>query len=153
MIGPGAGAVVSSYSTSVGIAMNQQFSTLSSYIVNNTSQFSTLSSMLYTTSQSDRAYASTISYITVSSTVSSFTTTPVWFSSLGVGCKYGQDLSGTIDTNGLIYTAGIRGLSTPFAIGVGTSTTMQLIGYSYTPNLGWRMSLQGDRGYQWSSLP
>lgn len=144
MIGPGAGAVVSSYSTSVGIAMDAQFSTLSSYIVNNTSQFSTLSSMLYTTSLEDRAYASTISYITVSSTVSSFTTKPVWFSSLGVGYKYGQDLSGTIDTNGLIYSAGLRGLSTPFAIGVGTSTTLELIGYSYTPGLGWRMSLQGD---------
>ena len=34
-IGPGAGQVVSSYSTQVGIAMAAQFSTLSSYIVEN----------------------------------------------------------------------------------------------------------------------
>jgi hypothetical protein len=144
-IGPGAGAVVSSYSTSVGIAMDAQFSTLSSYIVNNTSQFSTLSSMLYTTSANDRAYASTVAYTTTSTTFSTVAATKaVWFSSIAVGYKANQDISGTIDTNGLIYSAGLRGLSTPFTMGVGTSTTLQLVGYSYTPGLGWRMSLQGD---------
>lgn len=144
-IGPGAGAVVSSYSTAVGIAMGAQFSTLSSYIVNNTSQFSTLSSILYTTSLSDRAFASTVSYTTVSSFFSTTTAeTATYFSSIAVGYKAGQDLSGTIDTNGLIYSAGLRGLSSPFSMGVGTSTTMSLVGVGYTAPLGWHMSLQGD---------
>jgi hypothetical protein len=125
--------------------MDAQFSTLSSYIVNNTSQFSTLSSMLYTTSSNDRAYASTVAYTTTSTTFSTVAATKaVWFSSLAVGYKANQDISGTIDTNGLIYSAGLRGISTPFTIGVGTSTTLQLVGYSYTPGLGWRMSLEGD---------
>jgi len=153
-IGPGAGAVVSSYSTQVGFAMTAQFSTLSSYIVTNTVQFSTLSSLIETTSLSDRIYASTIAFSTASTFtkvgISSLLSTggiftgPVWLSSLGVGYKEGLDLSGSIDTNGLIYSAGLRGLSSPFTLGVGTSTTLQLIGYSYTPGLGWRGSLQGD---------
>ena len=144
-IGPGAGAVVSSYSTAVGIAMGAQFSTLSSYIVNNTSQFSTLSSILYTTSLADQAYASTVSYTTVSSFLSTTSATgATYFSSLAVGYKAGQDLSGTIDTNGLIYSAGLRGLSSPFSMGVGTSTTLSLVGVGYTAPLGWHMSLQGD---------
>lgn len=144
-IGPGAGAVVSTYSTSVGLALDAQYSTLSSFIVNNTSQFSTLSSIIYTTSLSDRAYASTVAFTTTSTTFSTVAATKaVYFSSLAVGYKANQDVSGTIDTNGLIYSAGLRGLSSPFAMGVGMSTTLQLIGYSYTPNLGWRMSLQGD---------
>jgi hypothetical protein len=145
MIGPGAGSVVSTYSTSVGNAMSAQFSTLSSYIVTNTVQFSTLSSMIFTTSESDRAYASTVSYTTVSSVFSTVAATKaVYFSSLAVGYKANQDISGTIDTNGLIYSAGLRGLSSPFAMGVGTSTTLQLVGYGYTPGVGWRMSLEGD---------
>ena len=144
-IGPGAGAVVSTYSTSVGIAMGAQFSTLSSYIVTNTSQFSTLSSMLYQTSVSDRAYASTISYRTTSSFFSTATLSKTtYFSSIAVGYKGGKDVSGTIDTNGLVYSAGLRGLSSPFSMGVGTSTTLQLIGVGYTAPLGWHMSLQGD---------
>ena len=143
-IGPGAGAVVSSYSTSVGIAMAAQFSTLSSYIVTNTSQFSTLSSMMYDTSLSDRAFASTISFTTTSTVLSTVTAKTFWVSSLAVGYKFGQDISGSIDTNGLIYSAGLRGLSSPFTMGVGTSTTLQLIGYGYTPGVGWRMSLEGD---------
>lgn len=153
-IGPGAGAVVSSYSTQVGFAMDAQFSTLSSYIVTNNVQFSTLSSLIQTTSLSDRIYASTIAFSTASTFtkvgISSLLSTggiftgPVWMSSLGVGYKQGQDISGTIDTKGLIYSAGLRGLSSPFTLGVGTSTTLQLIGYSYTPGLGWRGSLQGD---------
>lgn len=144
-IGPGAGAVVSTYSTSVGNAMAAQFSTLSSYIVTNTVQFSTLSSMIYTTSLSDRAYASTVSYTTTSTVFSTVAATKaVYFSSLAVGYKANQDVSGTIDTNGLIYNLGLRGLSSPYTIGVGTSTTFQLVGYSYTPGIGWRMSLQGD---------
>jgi hypothetical protein len=143
-IGPGAGAVVSTYSTSVGYAMAAQFSTLSSYIVTNTSQFSTLSSMLYETSVSDRVYASTVSYTTTSSFVSTFVTKKVYVSSLAVGYKANQDSSGTIDTNGLIYSAGLRGLSSPFTVGVGTSTTLQLVGVGYTAPLGWHMSLEGD---------
>jgi prepilin-type processing-associated H-X9-DG protein len=154
MIGPGAGAVVSTYSTSVGIAMAAQFSTLSSYIVTNTSQFSTLSTMISTTSVDDRAYASTIAFSTASTLVtvgiSSLLSTggifrgPVWMSSLAVGYKYGQDMSGTIDTNGLIYAQGLRGLSSPFGIGVGSSSLQQFIGYGYTSSIGWRTSFIGD---------
>jgi prepilin-type processing-associated H-X9-DG protein len=154
MIGPGAGAVVSTYSTSVGIAMAAQFSTLSSYIVTNTSQFSTLSTMISTNSVDDRAYASTIAFSTASTLVtvgiSSLLSTggifrgPVWMSSLAVGYKYGQDMSGTIDTNGLIYAQGLRGLSSPFGIGVGSSSLQQFIGYGYTSSIGWRTSFIGD---------
>jgi hypothetical protein len=145
MIGPGAGAVVSTYSTSVGYAMDAQFSTLSSYIVTNTSQFSTLSTLISSTSVDDRIYASTIAFVTTSSFLSTTSASKAsYFSSLAVGYKANQDMSGTIDTNGLIYSSGLRGLSTPFGIGVGTSTTLQLIGYSYTPGLGWRMSIEGD---------
>jgi hypothetical protein len=144
-IGPGAGAVVSTYSTSVGIAMIAQFSTLSSYIVSNNVQFSTLSSMLYTTSQSDRAYASTVSYTTFSTTFSTNAALKAtYFSSLAVGYKANEDISGTIDTNGLIYNLGLRGLSSPYTMGVGTSTTFQLVGVGYTSGVGWHMSLEGD---------
>ncbi len=138
-IGPGAGAVVSSYSTQVGLAMSAQFSTLSSYILLNEAQISTFSTMMSTT-----AYATTSSFVSSLLSTGAVFTGPLWASTLGVGYKYGIDVSGTIDTNGLIYSAGLRGLSTPFTLGVGTSTTLSLIGYSYTPNLGWRMSLQGD---------
>lgn len=154
MIGPGAGAVVSTYSTSVGFAMAAQFSTLSSYIVTNTSQFSTLSTMISTNSVDDRAYASTIAFSTASTLVtvgiSSFLSTggifrgPVWMSSLAVGYKYGQDMSGTIDTNGLIYAQGLRGLSSPLTLGIGSSTIQKFVSGAYTPSTSWRMSLVGD---------
>ena len=154
MIGPGAGAVVSTYSTSVGLAFVAQFSTLSSYIVTNTSQFSTLSTLISSTSVLDRVYASTIAFSTASTLVtvgiSSLLSTggifqgPVWFSSIAIGYKYGVDASGTIDTNGLVYAGGLRGLSSPFSIGVGTSSLQNLIGQGYTPMIGWRMSIVGD---------
>ena len=154
LIGTGAGAAVSSFSTSVGRALVAQFSTLSSYIVTNTSQFSTLSTLISSTSVSDRIYASTIAFTTASTLVtkglSSFLSTggifrgPVWMSSLGIGYKYGQDISGTLDTNGLIYAEGYRGLSSPLTFGIGSSTVQQLIGQGYTSNTGWRMSLIGD---------
>jgi hypothetical protein len=69
---------------------------------------------------------------------------PVWLSSLGVGYKYGQDISGTIDTNGLIYASGYRGLSSPLTFGIGSTTVQQLIGQGYTPSTNWRLSLIGD---------
>ena len=154
MIGPGAGAVVSTFSTSVGNAMLAQFSTLSSFIITNTSQFSTLSTLISSTSVEDKAYASTIAFSTASTLVtrgiSSLLSTggiftgPLWVSSLAVGYKAGMDISGTIDTNGLIYAAGLRGLSSPFSIGVGKSSIQSLVGQGYTSNIGWRMSLIGD---------
>jgi prepilin-type processing-associated H-X9-DG protein len=153
-IGPGAGAVVSTYSTSVGLAFQAQFSTLSSYIVTNTSQFSTLSTLISSTSAADKAYASTIAFSTASTLVavglSSLLSTggvftgPLWASSLAVGYKYGLDASGTIDTNGLIYALGLRGLSSPLTLGIGSSTVQQLITGAYTSSVGYRMSLIGD---------
>lgn len=153
-IGPGAGQVVSSYSTCVGIAMDAQFSTLSSYIVTNTSQFSTLSTLISATSVLDRAYASTIAFSTASTLVSigissllstgAIFTGPLWLSSLAVGYKYGQDASGTIDTNGVIFAAGLQGLSSPFSFGIGLSTLQRYIGQGYTSTIGWRTSFVGD---------
>jgi hypothetical protein len=153
-IGPGAGQVVSTYSTSVGLAMLAQFSTLSSYIVTNTSQFSTLSTLISATSVLDQAYASTIAFSTASTlfafnlstllSTGAVFTGPLWVSSLAVGYKYGQDASGAIDTNGLIFAAGLRGLSSPFTFGIGPSTLQQYIGQGYTSNIGWRNSFVGD---------
>jgi hypothetical protein len=138
----------------VGNAMLAQFSTLSSYIITNTSQFSTLSTLISSTSVEDKAYASTIAFSTASTLVtrgiSSLLSTggiftgPLWVSSLAVGYKAGMDISGTIDTNGLIYAAGLRGLSSPFSIGVGKSSIQSLVGQGYTSSIGWRMSLIGD---------
>ena len=140
-IGPGAGQVVSSYSTQVGLAMVAQFSTLSSYIVENTVQFSTLSSVILTTSLSDRAYASTIAYSTASTLVkigfSSFLSSPGAFTS-------SVAIYGTLDLSGLLYAAGVRGYNSPFAIGVGTSTTTQLVAGGWTPGVGWRYNVEGD---------
>jgi hypothetical protein len=154
LIGTGAGAAVSSFSTSVGTALVAQFSTLSSYIVTNTSQFSTLSTLISSTSVSDRIYASTIAFTTASTLVtkglSSFLSTggifrgPVWMSSLGIGYKYGQDISGTLDTNGLIYAAGYRGLSSPLTFGIGSTTVQQIVAQGYTVSTNWRLSLIGD---------
>lgn len=137
-IGPGAGQVVSSYSTQVGIAMIAQFSTLSSYIVENTVQFSTLSSLILTTSISDRIYASTVAYSTASTIVySQFLSTGGTFTG---GVKFLSDIT----VSSLIYTEGIRGLQAPFAIGVGTSTTTQLLAGGWTPGVGWRYTVEGD---------
>lgn len=134
MIGLGAGAVVSTYSTSVGIAMAAQFSTLSSYIVTNTSQFSTLSTMISTNSVDDRAYASTIAFSTASTLVT-----------LGISSllSTGGIFTGTTTVLAL-KTSSITGLSSPFSIGVGTSSLQQFIGYGYTSSIGWRTSFIGD---------
>jgi hypothetical protein len=125
MIGPGAGAVVSSYSTSVGIAMNAQFSTLSSYIVTNTSQFSTLSSMIYTTSEADRDYTSTFA-----------TSTTLYYLQFGIS---------TLLSTGATFTGPttITSLRTS-SIGVGTSSLQQFIGGGYTSSIGWRANFVGD---------
>jgi hypothetical protein len=164
-IGPGAGAVVSSYSTCVGLAEAAQFSTLSSYIIRNTVQFSTLSSAILTTSLQDRAYASTIAFSTastlttvgISTTLSTgfavtgnillYKAAKLWLSSasaIGIGYKTGQDLSGAIDVSGLIYSRGLRGFTSSFGFGVGTSTTTQLIAGGYSPGCGWRLNVIGD---------
>lgn len=135
MIGPGAGAVVSTYSTSVGIAMDAQFSTLSSYIITNTAQFSTLSSIISSTSVSDRIYASTVAFSTASTLVT------VGISSL---LSTGGIFMNPLYVSSLLYTQGVRGFSSPFTLGVGTSSLQQLVGGGYTNNIGWRMQLQGD---------
>lgn len=164
-IGPGAGQVVSSFSTSMGFALNAQFSTLSSYIVENTVQFSTLSSLILTTSLSDRAYASTVAFSTASTvsyaTLSTFLSTGgvftgslvlqnranLWLSSgskLAIGYKTFQDCSGVLDVSGLIYARGIRGIRAPFAVGVGTSTTTKLVAGGWTSTIGWRYNIEAD---------
>jgi hypothetical protein len=134
MIGPGAGAVVSTYSTSVGYAMDAQFSTLSSYIVTNTSQFSTLSSMLYTTSESDRIYASTVAYST---------TTTLFSSGISALLSTGAVFTGPTTIQALTVSS-IRGLSSPFSLGVGTSSLQEFIGVGYTSSIGWRTTFTGD---------
>ncbi len=134
MIGPGAGQVVSTYSTSVGYAMDAQFSTLSSYIVTNTSQFSTLSTLISTTSVLDRAYASTISWTTAASLVQ-----------FGVSTLLSTGATFTGPTTILsLRTSSITGLSSPFSIGVGLSTLQQYIGQGYTSSIGWRTTFVGD---------
>ena len=147
---PAAGGVVSSYSTSIGIATVASYSTLSSYIQTNAEQISTLSSSSY-------AYASTIAFTTASTltsgSISSFLSTggiftgDLWLSTgskLAIGYKTGLDVSGALDVSGLIYTRGIRGIQQPFSIGVGTSTTTKLIGGGYSAGSGWRYTVQGD---------
>lgn len=145
-IGPGAGQVVSSYSTQVGIAMIAQFSTLSSYIIENTVQFSTLSSAILTTSLNDRIYASTVAYSTASTVVyrQFLSTGGIFTGQVGFNYSTGSALKGTLDVSGLIYARGIRGLQAPFAIGVGTSTTTQLVAGGWTPGVGWRYNVEGD---------
>jgi len=133
-IGPGAGAVVSSYSTSVGIAMVAQFSTLSSYIVTNTSQFSTLSTLISSTSVSDREYASTIAG-----------DTSLYYLQLGVSTllSTGATFTGPTRINAL-QASSIRGISSPFSLGVGTSSLQEFIGVGYTSSIGWRTTFTGD---------
>ena len=134
MIGPGAGAVVSSFSTSIGTALVAQFSTLSSYIVNNTSQFSTLSTLISSISVADRAYASTIAFSTASTLVT-----------LGISTLLSTGAVFTGPTTFSTLNAGvIRGLSSLFSIGVGTSSLQQFIGYGYTSSIGWRTTFSGD---------
>lgn len=141
-IGPGAGQVVSSYSTQVGIAMIEQFSTLSSYIVENTVQFSTLSSLILTTYYE----TSTLAYSTASTVVYNqfLSTGGIFTGKVGFNYPIGTNLQGTLDVSGLIYCRGVRGLQAPFAIGVGSSTTTQLIAGGWTPGVGWRYGIEGD---------
>ncbi len=141
-IGPGAGQVVSSYSTQVGIAMLQQFSTLSSYIVENTVQFSTLSSLILTTYYQ----TSTLAYSTASTVVYNqfLSTGGIFTGQVGFNYSTGSALQGALDVSGLIYARGLRGLQAPFAIGVGSSTTTQLIAGGWTPGVGWRYGIEGD---------
>jgi prepilin-type processing-associated H-X9-DG protein len=135
LIGVGAGATVSSFSTSIGFALNAQFSTLSSYIVNNRSQFSTLSTLISSISVSDRAYASTIAFSTASTLVTL---------GLSTFLSTGGIFTAPLYVSSLLYAEGIRGFSSPFTLGVGTSSLQQLVGGGFTQNVGWRMNLQGD---------
>lgn len=135
LIGAGAGAAVSSFSTSIGTALVAQFSTLSSFIVNNTSQFSTLSTLISSISVSDRAYASTIAFSTASTLVAV---------GLSTFLSTGGTFTNPVYISSLLYAGGIRGFSSPFTIGVGTSSLQQMVGGGFTQNIGWRMNWQGD---------
>jgi hypothetical protein len=172
-IGPGAAAQISSFSTALGIGIAAQYSTLSSAILNNFAQFSTLSSqsreyastIAFTTASTlDMAYLSTIrsklaigrgpyaipapiAALEVSGNVLLDRDTKLWISSGGgiaVGMKVGQDLSGAIEANGLIYSQSLRGFRAPFGFGVGASTTAVLNAGGYTTGIGWRLAVQGD---------
>lgn len=152
-IGIGASAEISSFSTQMGFAFTNQFSTLSSYIINNTVQFSTLSSQ-------SAFYASTIARVTASTLdsyqKSTFQGTGFQFGStatlrfassvgaLAAGYKATGDLSGAIDVNGLIYASGFRGIRAPLGIGVGQSTTATLNAGGITSGQGWKLGIQGD---------
>jgi hypothetical protein len=126
----------------VGIAMLNQFSTLSSYIVENTVQFSTLSSLILTTFYE----TSTLAYSTASTVVYNqfLSTGGIFTGQVGFNYSTGSALQGTLDVSGLIYARGIRGLQSPFAIGVGSSTTTQLVAGGWTPGVGWRYNVEGD---------
>ena len=114
--------------------MAAQFSTLSSYIVTNTSQFSTLSTLISATSVFDRAYASTIAFSTASTLVT-----------LGISSLLSTGGVFTGPTTILsLRTSSITGLSSPFSIGIGASSLQQFIGYGYTSTIGWRTSFSGD---------
>lgn len=172
-IGPGAAAAISSFSSALGVGIAAQYSTLSAAIVNNTVQFSTLSSQsreyastvsFLTASTLDMALLSTvrgqlaigrgpyaipapISALEVSGNVLLDRNAKLWMSSgtgIAIGMKVGQDLSGAIEANGLIYSQSLRGFRAPFGFGVGTSTTTVLNAGGYTPGVGWRMAVQGD---------
>ncbi len=172
-IGPGAAAQISSFSTSLGLGLAAQYSTLSSAIVNNYAQFSTISSQSQeyastiafgTASTLDMAILSTIrsklaigrgpyaipaplAALEVSGNVLLDRNARLWISSgggIGVGIKVGQDLSGAVEANGVIYSQSLRGFRAPFGFGVGASTTTVLNAGGYTPGVGWRLAVQGD---------
>ena len=172
-IGPGAAAQISSFSTALGIGLAAQYSTLSSAIVNNFAQFSTLSSqsreysstIAFTTASTlDMAYLSTIrsklaigrgpyaipaplAALEVSGNVLLDKNAKLWISSGGgiaIGMKVGQDLSGAIEANGLVFSQSLRGFRAPFGFGVGASTTAVLNAGGYTTGVGWRLAVQGD---------
>ena len=63
---------------------------------------------------------------------------------IGIGYKPTGDLSGAIDVSGLIYSRGLRGITAPFGLGVGQSTTATLFGYGITGGQGWKFGIQGD---------
>jgi hypothetical protein len=63
---------------------------------------------------------------------------------IAVGMKIGQDLSGSIEASGTIFSRGLRGLAAPFGLGVGPSTTLALNKGGLSPGIGWNVTVVGD---------
>lgn len=141
------------------------FSTLSSYI---TQSFSTLSSLIGAgTSAEISSFSTQISYgISTQSFVTASTVTgrqlstniangftfgstaslrfPSSIGAFAAGYKMTGDLSGAIDVSGLIFSRGLRGIGSPFLLGVGQSTTSGLYAAGLTGGQGWKFGVQGD---------
>lgn len=142
-IGPGAGAVVSSYSTQVGIAMAAQFSTLSSYIVTNTVQFSTLSSVIQQTSFSDRAYASTVAFSTAS-TLDTLAISSLLGNGFAVRRANKAAVAAVEISGNLLMDRGARiWISSPGALGINYKTGTDLSGAIDVSGLIYSRGLRG----------
>jgi hypothetical protein len=89
---------------------------------------------LYTTSESDRLYASTVAYSTA---------TDVFQLGISTLLSTGATFTGPT-TIPALTTSSIRGLSSPFSLGVGTSSLQEFIGVGYTSSIGWRTTFTGD---------
>ncbi len=164
IIGPGIAFQISSFSSLIGIQITANqigLSSLSttSYETTSTLSFSnasTLDQVVFSTLRNTFAigigsYANPLSSLAFQVTGNSVFSPRVWISSsgttqagLGIGYKTNRDLSGSLDVSGLIYSRGLRGLTAPFGMGVGSSTTTVLNPYGYTPGIGWKFQIQGD---------
>jgi hypothetical protein len=171
-IGPGAAQEISSFSTALGGSLNIVFQGFGSSLSNAFGQISTVSTQTNqyassiawgTASTLDQAVFSTIrasltigrgpyaippplTALEVNGNLLVNSTGKIWISSGGmaIGYKAGKDISGLLDVSGLIYSRSLRGITAPFGLGVGQSTTAMLNAGSYTPGLGWRWTVQGD---------
>jgi len=169
--GYGKGDVTSTnlISTVAGLGTIGYLSTIPSFFVSTASLFSTLDGLgtfgYLSSGGGQPALTSslkglgTMTYISSTQFLSSFegikkngfifssTATLRFPSSVGaiaIGYKSVGDLSGAIDISGLIYSRGLRGITAPFGLGVGQSTTATLFGYGITGGQGWKFGIQGD---------
>ena len=156
-------------STVAGLGSAGYLSTIPSFFVSTASLFSTLDGLgtfgYLSSGGGQPALTSslkglgTMNYISSTQFISSFegirkngfvfssTATLRFPSSVGaiaIGYKQTGDLSGAIDVSGLIYSRGLRGVASPFGLGVGQSTTATLFGYGITGGQGWKFGIQGD---------
>ena len=160
-IGQGASVAISSFSTALGLSLEPFFESISTVCTNQvsyTSTFSfrtasTLDQRVYTNIRRGLAIGKgewsvplPISALEVSGNVLFNRGTRLWISTGGIAINYktGQDISGALDISGLIYSRGLKGLSAPFGLGVGTSTTAVFNKFGYTPGQGWKLQIQGD---------
>ncbi len=163
-------STISSYVYSTLISLDatggiSSFSTLSSFIYQN---FSTLSSIIgpgiavqISSFSTQMSYGiSTQSFYTASTVVGRQQSTnlgtgftfgstaslrfPSSVGALAAGYKLTGDLSGAIDVSGLIFSRGLRGIRSPFQIGVGQSTTTGLYASGITSGQGWKLGVEGD---------